>query len=101
MLKETVNAAYREARQMLNADAIASTLANGNAEAAIDEFPPPPFSYGETNLFFKKNFLEKKQRRPHLAWGALQGVNLAKALGLSRVSFVEFGVAGGNGLTAL
>ena len=35
-------------------------------------------------------------RRPY-AWGILQGVNLASALGIRRVSMLEFGVAGGNG----
>jgi len=35
-------------------------------------------------------------RRPY-AWGILQGVNLAHALGIGRVSILEFGVAGGNG----
>jgi len=34
-------------------------------------------------------------------WGVVQGVNLAKVLGLDRVSVIEFGVAGGNGLIAL
>jgi hypothetical protein len=31
----------------------------------------------------------------------VQGVNLAKVLGIKRVSFIEFGVAGGNGLVAI
>ncbi len=35
------------------------------------------------------------------AWGILQGVSLASALGLGRVSVLEFGVAGGNGQVAL
>jgi hypothetical protein len=39
--------------------------------------------------------------RPAYAWGVLHGANLAKALGIKRVSVVEFGVAGGNGLIAL
>jgi hypothetical protein len=34
-------------------------------------------------------------------WGVVQGVNLAKVLGLDRVSVIEFGVAGGNSLIAL
>ena len=38
---------------------------------------------------------------PHYAWGVLQGVVLAKAIGLERVSVIEFGVAGGRGLIAL
>jgi hypothetical protein len=39
--------------------------------------------------------------RPAYIWGVLQGVALAKALGLKRVSVMEFGVAGGAGLLAL
>ena len=35
------------------------------------------------------------------AWGMVQGVNLAKVLGIGRVSVLEFGVAGGNGLLSL
>ncbi len=35
------------------------------------------------------------------AWGIIQGVNLARSLGVGRVSVIEFGVAGGNGLIAL
>lgn len=35
------------------------------------------------------------------AWGVLQGARLARSLGLNRISVIEFGVAGGNGLVAL
>jgi hypothetical protein len=35
------------------------------------------------------------------AWGMVQGVNLAKVLGIGRVSVMEFGVAGGNRLVVL
>jgi hypothetical protein len=38
---------------------------------------------------------------PHYVWGSLQGVSLAKALGEDRISVLEFGVAGGQGLLAL
>jgi hypothetical protein len=34
-------------------------------------------------------------------WGVVQGANLAKALGIGRVSIIEFGVAGGRSLLAL
>jgi len=40
-------------------------------------------------------------RRPAYIWGVLQGVALAKVLGIERVSVMEFGVAGGSGLLAL
>ncbi len=39
--------------------------------------------------------------RPNYAWGVLQGAHLAKAIGINRVSVIEFGVAGGNGLISL
>ena len=38
---------------------------------------------------------------PAYAWGVLHGSHLAKSIGVNRVSVVEFGVAGGNGLVAL
>ena len=72
-------------------------------EKAVKQEPYglPPFSYEESNRFFRKLVTQDRLRRPHFVWGAVQGVNLAKVLGFSRVSFIEFGVAGGNGLTAL
>jgi hypothetical protein len=40
-------------------------------------------------------------KRPQYAWGMLQGVALAKVLGMDRVSIIEFGVAGGAGILAM
>jgi len=40
-------------------------------------------------------------RRPMYVWGVLQGTALARVLGVSRVSALEFGVAGGGGLLSL
>lgn len=45
--------------------------------------------------------MAKAGLRQSYAWGMLQGINLAKALGVGRVSVIEFGVAGGNGQLAL
>jgi hypothetical protein len=39
--------------------------------------------------------------RPNYTWAILQSAYLAKMLGLSRISAIEFGVAGGNGLVSL
>lgn len=39
--------------------------------------------------------------RPHYLWGTLLAARLARGLGLGRVSVLELGVAGGNGLLAL
>jgi hypothetical protein len=39
--------------------------------------------------------------RPHYAYGVYMAAQQAKALGLPRITLIEFGVAGGNGLLAL
>jgi hypothetical protein len=39
--------------------------------------------------------------RPQYAWGVVWGAYLARALGIKRVSVMELGVAGGNGLVVL
>ena len=92
MIKRTTRAAIRLARRWLAEKQVgAPTIANGDA----------PFSYQRANQFFAQLAAEQDFNRPHYLWGALQSVNLAKALGLKRISFIEFGVAGGNGLAAL
>jgi hypothetical protein len=40
-------------------------------------------------------------RRPSYAWGVLNAASLAENLKIPRISVIEFGVAGGNGLLAL
>lgn len=93
MIKQAARTAIRLARQWLAEEEVVETdnYAYGG----------PPFLYEDGNHYFKKIVKEQRLRRPHFVWGALQGVNLAKVLGLSRVSLIEFGVAGGNGLVAL
>jgi hypothetical protein len=62
----------------------------------------PPFCYRDLNSLLRTIALQKGGlERPDYAWGALQSLNLAKVLAIPRVSFIEFGVAGGNGLVAL
>jgi hypothetical protein len=39
--------------------------------------------------------------RPHYAWGILTSAMVARALGMERMSAIEFGVAGGSGLVAM
>ena len=70
-------------------------------DAVDDDLDEPPLVYEAANAYFKKIVNRKGMRRPHYVWGGVQSLNLAKALGISRVSLIEFGVAGGNGLTAL
>jgi hypothetical protein len=43
---------------------------------------------------------DPRLRRDYL-WGSLQAAHLAQSLGIEHLSFVEFGVAGGDGLVAL
>ena len=40
-------------------------------------------------------------RRPHFAYGIYHAAREAKALGLSKISVIELGVAGGNGLVVM
>jgi hypothetical protein len=76
---------------------------------ALEAEPPVPFD--NSYVWMRATFL-RLMRDPHFArrpvtrkpgyvWGVLQGVGLAKVLGLHRASVVEFGVAGGAGLLAL
>jgi hypothetical protein len=76
-------------------------LEDGVPAQSDRKFGPPPFSYHDANDFFKKIMREQKFGRPDYVWGALHGANLAKVLGIRRISFIEFGVAGGNSLVAL
>jgi hypothetical protein len=60
------------------------------------------FAYMWLNSILKK--LESEPgcaRRADYTWGVLQGAYLGKALGVKRISAIEFGVAGGNGVLAL
>lgn len=52
-------------------------------------------------LSFEKKALWGAFRKPYYAYGIYHGCQLAKRLGLSRVSVIEFGVAGGRGLLAM
>jgi hypothetical protein len=47
------------------------------------------------------NVLEQVHRRPNYVWGVVHALGLAEVLGIRRVSVIELGVAGGNGLVAL
>ena len=94
MLRKTLRKVFHAAQDWL------AEPKTENDESSVLKLPPP-FDYEDSNRVFKQLVKQFSLRRPHFLWGALQGVNLAKALNVPRVSFVEFGVAGGNGLTAL
>jgi hypothetical protein len=73
--------------------------------------PPPagherPISFDNSYLWIGQTFRRIVEDplggryRPY-AWGVLQGAALAKVLGYSRITAIEFGVAGGSGLLSL
>src|SRR5687768_6898223 len=60
------------------------------------------FAHIWLNSVFKKLVAEPDcSVRPYYTWGVLQGARLGKAIGIDRISVIEFGVAGGVGLVAL
>ncbi len=83
------------------AHATRNWLQEENNGVAAQKGPlPKEYSYQWLNhVLFPK--ILGSDWRPHYTWGVMQGVNLARALGIKRVSAIEFGVAGGNGLVAL
>jgi hypothetical protein len=95
MLKRAMRKGVRMVRKWLQEDR--------SAQPEPLSSPPREFSYDWLNrLLFPKTLAEGGGTlRPHYTWGVLQGANLARALDLNRVSVMEFGVAGGNGLIAL
>lgn len=68
---------------------------------------PPDFSKDDTPYPWLHWLLHTSVRegngdlRPNYTWAILQAAYQAKKLGMPRISVVEFGVAGGNGLLAL
>jgi hypothetical protein len=71
--------------------------------------PPPDPTWMEQSdfLYVRLNYIlldvlkERPDLRPNYAWGVLQAAHLARTLGIPRISVIEFGVAGGNGLVSL
>src|SRR5579859_5954169 len=55
---------------------------------------------GDLDAMFRR-CLGRTDSRPHYIWGVLAAARNAATLGIRRVSALEFGVAGGNGLIAL
>lgn len=59
------------------------------------------YAYGRLNESLEELLREGPSVRPHFAWGLLHAAFLAKTLGIRRISSIEFGVAGGNGLLSM
>jgi hypothetical protein len=79
-----------------------------NVLADVESSPAPPDLSNEDTPYPWLNWLletsvQKSQGRlrPNYSWAMLHAAYLAKALGMPRISAIEFGVAGGNGLLAL
>ena len=79
-----------------------------NVLAEIESSPTPPdLSNGDTpypwlNWLLETSVQKSQGRlRPNYTWAMLHAAYLAKTLGMPRISAIEFGVAGGNGLLAL
>ncbi len=80
-----------------------------HARAVVQDLDPgggnhsnPMFAYAElNNALVRFMRTAPAELRPSYTWGVLQAAHLAKALGISRISVIEFGVAGGNGLVGL
>jgi PAS domain S-box-containing protein len=78
---------------------------DGKSDQKLDGVYDPKryqFAYLWLNSILTQLLAEEgKALRPHYTWGVLQGAHLAKALGIDRVSVIEFGVAGGKGVVSL
>lgn len=88
MLKQAMRKASRMARQWFKED-----------RGRTQDLDPSQETYPLRAAYLK--IQTEKGCRHKYSWGVMHSVHLAKALGLDRVSAIEFGVAGGNGLIAL
>lgn len=76
---------------------------NWIARARSDRRRVAPFSYAWLNRECARLVAEggAAEERPAYTWGLLQSAALARALGVQRITAIEFGVAGGRGLFML
>ena len=75
-------------------------LLNRRREGPAD---PNLVVFYHTRISSENEFYTKLCKKTHhtYSWGVIQAGHLAKKLGIPRISVLEFGVAGGNGLVAL
>jgi hypothetical protein len=104
-VKKAIGGVIRRTRSYVNkleAQSNGASTNNSKEERQADHDGKQEFVYQRLNSIFEKLAVEPScSPRPYYAWGVLQGAHLGKALGIERVSVIEFGVAGGNGLVAL
>lgn len=92
MVKKAIKAAIRLTRKWLEEPSAPD----------VHDYSQDPHAYPWLNALLDQIVAsEGGAQRPAYAWGVLHGAYLAKALGVTQVSVIEFGVAGGNGLVAL
>jgi hypothetical protein len=105
LLKKAVGGVIRRTRsyiKRLETESDGSTDNSKERRKADHDGKEDEFAYERLNSVFKKLASEPGcAARPYYAWGVLQGAHLGMALGIERVSVIEFGVAGGNGLVSL
>jgi hypothetical protein len=101
-VKKTIGRGIRRARAYVQSLEAQSNGTAGEKIFRIDDLDRYECAYIWLNLILTKLMAEDGEAlRPNYTWGVLQGVHLAKTLGADRVSVIEFGVAGGNGLVSL
>ncbi|HEX2228390.1 MAG TPA: hypothetical protein VHM64_14730 [Candidatus Binatia bacterium] len=99
-VKRAIGGVIRKARSYLRQLEEESNAISTEGENGKDD--QDEFAYFWLNSILTKLSAEPGcAERPFYAWGVLQAAHLGKALGLERISVMEFGVAGGNGLVAL
>ena len=74
-------------------------LAGGRVADPPDAQEPPDCS--DASVMFAACLRQGTVDRPQYLWPMLLAARVARALGVPRISAVEFGVAGGNGLLAM
>ena len=95
MIKKIIRKSLRSLKRWLEED--------GNSRQKSGYSPGNEFGYHWLNQTLFPEILAENDvaLRPNYTWGVVQGVHLAKSLDIGRVSVIEFGVAGGNGLILL
>jgi hypothetical protein len=92
MLKKAIRWALRRVRAWLREEDRAAPPASLPC--------PPNTAYERLNGLFI-DLVAQPGTRPHFAWGMLFAAHMAKTLKIDRISLIEFGVAGGNGLLSM
>jgi hypothetical protein len=101
-VKKAIGGIFRKTRSYVRrleqySNGTSAESQNGNNNNQQGEF-----AYLWLNSIFEKLVAEPGcARRSDYTWGVLQGAYLATAIGINRISVIEFGVAGGNGLVSL